>query len=1438
MLVPGVVFPPQPVSAVDEDNSYKFDAGFYELIYPQSSPSVFDPNAEIRKQYVLINVVDGYENQLKEILNEMGAENIFVSTVLDFVSADIPVDRIVELIDYDFIYKLGDEPELEPQGLSMSQAKAVVGYPSFTSDNYGYTGDGVTVGVIDTGVDFSHPDLSGKKVGKVNCVTTCVSSSSIHDHGTALAGIIAGDSSTNSRDGVASDSRIYNVVIDKALGNSDVRVGYLSRALDNIVTSGNDIKIAMTSLGAFETCNNYSALSIVVDKAVDSGISFSVGVGNSDRRISTTACGFNSISVGSVNSNGILHSQSSQGPAQFETPSGDTGRIKPEITAIGHNIDLAKVVRNGESNYKTGSGTSYANAFVAGASALIKEKQSDYDSLEIKSALLIGADWKATVPATANDYDNQRSGIYNTMNKYGFGVLNIEKSLEYTNDNSFPNVLSDVSANNFPDLKYRITATQGEQVKVLLSWFIHPGNTISSPTLPIQSSYVSLPNQFHDYNLKVTYPDGTIKRSASNIQNNEFVVFDAPQTGNYDIIVSSDGDRLLTVAGEPFVIASTHGIDKFPFSTDNSNRGGDITPPEIEITSPYNRYTSSSTTITIRGESSDNVEVESVKLYVNNNLISTLTSNLDEWSVNVTLPRSTNTIKAVAEDTSGNSSTDTLFIFYSEPSNPPRKTVTPTSGSVTSASATISWSAPSAGDSPIIGYDIFREASPKILIATVPSTQLSYVDSTVLPSTTYQYTVSAKNQYGSGEESNPITITTLADTEKPVLSSISDVTIDEGETKSFTVSATDQNNDSITYSLSNSPDWVSISGDTITVAAPNELPNTSYSGTVTATTRDGSDTESFTININEINEQPIINNISDKSAEEQSTIQFTITASDSDIPAQSLSFSITGDLDGAVIDSTTGLFTWTPNNSQVGTHSITFTVTDNGTPAKSDSQDVVFTITEILDITAPTPPTINQPQTPTTNDSLTLTGTGEVGYKLLLRINGVDFSMIKIMDDGTWSTDLVLAQGPTTFTAVVGNPAGDVSAVSDPVTVTLDTGIPISPVINQLSSSTTNESSITITGTAPSGLVVTLTHYDNEFQAISPLHTVTANDDGTWSFDVILLEGRNMFTATATDDEGNRSSRSEHVIVTLDIIPPIITPTQNSLLNDSFDDSLDGWQKYSFTGTNSRTPYDNYNLSLDSTIGKPSPSAHISGDGFVSNSGIYKTVDITSVSEDSSLYLSFDYRATSNYVASSITNTRMGIYDGVTGETLHHESLIAGGVGDSGWQSYNTDISSMTSGHDSITIRLYLNDSWIAYWNQQNWYDNITLGTEQQPIGQQSPTPSETYAPSSNDDDVTLSATITTRTSTVNTAESFIINGTSKNADQIGLYREGTYTNNWVAPDDYGYWSFDVTLNEGENILGVNVINGDGAMFSPNDIIITLEHYNSTNYNSTSTNYN
>ncbi len=263
----------------------------------------------------------------------------------------------------------------------------------------------------------------------------------------------------------------------------------------------------------------------------------------------------------------ILWSDSVLGPAQFNTPGGDAPRIKPEITAIGVDLDLARAADTRSMinrDYEIDSGTSFATAFVAGASALILEKQPDYRHLEIKSALMLGADWQADTPATAADYDDRRAGIYDTMNRYGFGILNATRSLDYANDNQYPNVLYDQSSSDFEVNSYRIYAGAGEQVKVLLSWLVHPRGTVLSPTLPIGSPHIQLPSQYHNYDLAVTLPNGVTRTSDSDVQNNEFVVFDAPETGFYTITVSSDG-TLTTAVGEPYTLASTHGIDKFPY---------------------------------------------------------------------------------------------------------------------------------------------------------------------------------------------------------------------------------------------------------------------------------------------------------------------------------------------------------------------------------------------------------------------------------------------------------------------------------------------------------------------------------------------------------------------------------------------------------------------------------------------------------------------------------------------------------------------------------------------------------------------------------------------------------------------------------------------------------------------------------------------------------
>jgi hypothetical protein len=73
-----------------------------------------------------------------------------------------------------------------------------------------------------------------------------------------------------------------------------------------------------------------------------------------------------------------------------------------------------------------------------------------------------------------------------------------------------------------------------------------------------------------------------------------------------------------------------------------------------------------------------------------------------------------------------------------------------------------------------------------------------------------------------------------------------------------------------------------------------------------------SDAKSFTVIVNEVNTQPTIGTVGNQSVNEGSTLSLNITASDSDVPANALTYTLVSPPSGASIDPSTGLFIWTP----------------------------------------------------------------------------------------------------------------------------------------------------------------------------------------------------------------------------------------------------------------------------------------------------------------------------------------------------------------------------------------------------------------------------------------------------------------------------------------------------------------------------------------------
>jgi hypothetical protein len=97
------------------------------------------------------------------------------------------------------------------------------------------------------------------------------------------------------------------------------------------------------------------------------------------------------------------------------------------------------------------------------------------------------------------------------------------------------------------------------------------------------------------------------------------------------------------------------------------------------------------------------------------------------------------------------------------------------------------------------------------------------------------------------------------------------------------------------------------------------------------------------------NNSPVLDLIGDRSVDELTELVFTATASDPDVPTQTLTFSLgAGAPAGASIDPGSGLFSWTPSEDQgPGMYPLTVIVTDDGIPPLSDAETFTITVNEV-----------------------------------------------------------------------------------------------------------------------------------------------------------------------------------------------------------------------------------------------------------------------------------------------------------------------------------------------------------------------------------------------------------------------------------------------------------------------------------------------------------
>ena len=190
----------------------------------------------------------------------------------------------------------------------------------------------------------------------------------------------------------------------------------------------------------------------------------------------------------------------------------------------------------------------------------------------------------------------------------------------------------------------------------------------------------------------------------------------------------------------------------------------------------------------------------------------------------------------------------------------------------------------------------------------------------------------------------------------PLLNPIGNKSGNEGTLITFTASATDANTgQTLTFSLDpGAPTNAAINPISgVFTWTPNETQGPG-SYPVTVRVRDDgspalSDSETLTITVNEVNSPPSLSGVSDRTVNEGSPLSFTVLGSDPDVPAQMLTYSLTGAPPGASINANSGLFTWTPTEAQgPGVYSnVVVNVTDSGSPPMTTSETLTITVDEV-----------------------------------------------------------------------------------------------------------------------------------------------------------------------------------------------------------------------------------------------------------------------------------------------------------------------------------------------------------------------------------------------------------------------------------------------------------------------------------------------------------
>tara|TARA_Y100000816_G_scaffold18737_1_gene12217 strand:- start:1791 stop:3719 length:1929 start_codon:yes stop_codon:yes gene_type:complete len=396
----------------------------------------------------LISVIVDFDHTPTEedqamLEREVEFQTQFRYWLIDSIAGTVELSRIHEIIDLPGVVFVELDGVL---GIQMEEVVPVHGVDLVWQDT-GYTGEGVTMAIIDTGIDGNHTALDDldddnmtddpKIVAFYDAINnpgetngTEIFPYDDNGHGTHCAGITAGTGAPNYQHiGVAPRANLVGVKVLDGGGSGSFAAVMAGMQWTVDKRHEFNIRAASMSLGALTgaiewTSSEEESVNRMANEMMRAGVTLFIAAGNSGgtATIGTPGSAEDVITVGSLDKDTSIAIYSSQGPTE-------EGRVKPNIAFVGSSVNAPDA--NTGDGYVALSGTSMATPGAAGVAVLMYQANPDLSPFDIRNIMQETSTYRECHYMLANEPCAEDAIPKNRQNNvYGHGHVNAQPAVD------------------------------------------------------------------------------------------------------------------------------------------------------------------------------------------------------------------------------------------------------------------------------------------------------------------------------------------------------------------------------------------------------------------------------------------------------------------------------------------------------------------------------------------------------------------------------------------------------------------------------------------------------------------------------------------------------------------------------------------------------------------------------------------------------------------------------------------------------------------------------------------------------------------------------------------------------------------------------------------------------------------------------------------------